>query len=149
MTTRPTIQWFGDLLLAPLPDGRNVRVVNEVCVVLDRRQVCIPADAITDGASIPRLAWRALGWTPFTGFCRRGAVVHDMLYRGLALVGTPCLRAEADLILYWLTRDDLETYYRTVTGWLNRARYWRDRARCTAVYCAVRGFGVLAWKGQC
>jgi Protein of unknown function (DUF1353) len=69
--------FFGDLMLQPLQDGRNMRVVTNVGYIDDRmRKWEVPAGSITDGASIPRPLWSIIG-SPFTGKYLRASVLHD------------------------------------------------------------------------
>jgi hypothetical protein len=50
----------------------------------------------TDGASIPRALWAIVG-SPYTGFYRRAAIVHDVACED---AGTPAQRRAADRMFY-------------------------------------------------
>ena len=95
----------------PGPD-RRMRLV-EPFVFHDNRSVewAVPAGAVVDGASIPRVLWPLIG-SPFVGDHRRASVVHDhfcalknrrwqavhrMFYDALLASGVHRLRA---MILY-------------------------------------------------
>lgn len=69
--------YFGRLLLEPLPDGRRMRLA-EVFGFRDANQKRwpVPKDAIVDGASIPQALWSVMGG-PFEGKYRDASVVHD------------------------------------------------------------------------
>jgi len=77
-----------------LPDGKNWLVLHEVRYATRMgRVIYVPADFITDFASIPWFFRRL--FQPATGKHRRAALVHDWIYR------TPDLRidkSEADSI---------------------------------------------------
>lgn len=62
-----------------LDDGRDMKVIRPFTFT-DSKGVdyLIPEGAITNGASIPRWLWAAVG-SPFTGKYRDAAVVHDYL----------------------------------------------------------------------
>jgi len=70
-------QYFGRLLLEPLPDGRRMRLA-EPFGFLDakRKRWPVPRHAIVDGASIPQALWSVAGG-PFDGKYRDASVVHD------------------------------------------------------------------------
>jgi Protein of unknown function (DUF1353) len=66
----------GDIVAKFLPDGRNMQLENAFSFVDPSGKTWdVPAGAITDGASIPRVLWVA--YPPFTGKYRIAAVVHD------------------------------------------------------------------------
>ena len=69
--------FYGDLLLKPLKDGRNMEVAQPFGFVDSQaRKWEVPAGAVSDGASIPRAFWSLIG-SPFAGKFRVAAVVHD------------------------------------------------------------------------
>ncbi len=70
-------EYFGRLLLEPLPDGRRMRLA-EVFGFIDvnKKRWPVPQNAIVDGASIPKVLWSVLGG-PFEGKYRDASVVHD------------------------------------------------------------------------
>ncbi|MCE5306370.1 MAG: DUF1353 domain-containing protein [Acidobacteriales bacterium] len=142
------VKWLGDVVMIPLPDGRRVRIDREVWVIVGPDQHGIPAGLVIDGASIPRACWTLLGWTPFTGFCRRGACLHDALYSGVALMSPqrPYNRKDADTILRIITRAEIMDYYRHRTRLRHSAEFARDLLRCNLMYYAVRMFGWACWK---
>jgi len=82
----------------------------------------VPKGFVTDGASIPRIAWTIIG-SPFTGRYRNAAVIHDYLYT----VQT-CSRWQADRIFYQAMRA------LKVSPW-----------RRSLMHLAVRSFGWIPW----
>ena len=101
--------YIGRLLLEPLSDGRLMRVVQSYNFRSnDMTDWTVPANAHTDGASIPRPLWPLIGG-PFEGKYRTAAVVHDfycsarvrpwravhrMFYRAMLTVGVSERRAK-------------------------------------------------------
>jgi Protein of unknown function (DUF1353) len=66
----------GTLQVEPLADGVNVKLVGPFGYVDAKgRAWDVPAGAVTDGASIPRVFW--VSYPPFTGKYRQAAVIHD------------------------------------------------------------------------
>lgn len=115
------------LIVEPLPDGRNWRLVEEFEFWYEdkeeRRTIKIPAGFVTDFASVPRLFWNAL---PPWGKYGKAAVVHDYCYR------TGCLsRKKCDQIFLEGMR------VLGVPFWKRHVMYW-----------AVRLFGGYAYKGR-
>ena len=75
----------------------------------------VPIGFLTDGASIPKIAWSIVG-SPLTGRYTKAAVVHDQFY---ALVNVK--RSYADKIF-------LEAMKELKVGWLKRkTMYWAVR----------------------
>lgn len=70
-------EYFGRLLLEPLPDGRRMRLA-EVFGFRDasHKRWPVPKEAVVDGASIPQALWSVMGG-PFEGKYRDASVVHD------------------------------------------------------------------------
>jgi hypothetical protein len=54
-----------------------------------------PKGSVTNGASIPRTLWSAVG-SPFTGNYRRASIIHDISIRSPGV-----LRSEADTMFYF------------------------------------------------
>ena len=70
----------GPLIVEILEDGLHVKVVLDFTFTDATGRVWIaPQGLISDGASIPRLFWTAVG-SPFTGQYRRAAILHDSAY---------------------------------------------------------------------
>jgi uncharacterized protein DUF1353 len=66
----------GTLQVEPLVDGVNVKLIAPFGYVDAKgRAWDVPAGAVTDGASIPRVFW--VTRPPFTGKYRQAAVIHD------------------------------------------------------------------------
>ncbi len=66
----------GEIVAKFLPDGRNMQIEKAFSFVDPSGKTWdVPAGAITDGASIPRVLW--IAYPPFTGKHRIAAVVHD------------------------------------------------------------------------
>lgn len=111
------------LILTPLSDGRNWKLVEELLYetnVPKTHLITVPAGFITDFASVPRVFWRVI---PPWGKYGRAAVVHDWLYKEKG--GD---RETADLIF-------LEAMtFLGVAKWKRYVMYW-----------AVRCFGGPAW----
>lgn len=65
----PLMEW--------LDDGRHMRLKKPFSYVEDAGRVwSVPAEAVVDGASIPRVFWSLIGG-PFEGLYRNASVVHD------------------------------------------------------------------------
>ena len=77
-----------------------------------------------DGASVPRAAWSALGYTPFHPRLMRGSCVHDDLYG--RRIGT---RRDADSMFRRLIIEDGVT-----------------SMEARSMYAAVRQFGIHTWR---
>ena len=61
-----------------MPDGRRMRLLKTITFTDAKGKVwTAPKGRIVDGASIPRILWRAVG-SPFVGKYRRGSVFHDV-----------------------------------------------------------------------
>lgn len=60
-----------------LPGGRDVKLL-QLMRFVDRAGVVwfVPIGAIVNGASIPRVFWRAIG-SPFVGKYRNASILHD------------------------------------------------------------------------
>lgn len=66
----------GELVVKPLEDGRNFKVVAAFSFVDSKgRRWDVPEGVTTDGASVPRWAWSI--FPPFAGKHLKAAVVHD------------------------------------------------------------------------
>lgn len=74
---RNTPRYSGELILRPLRDGRLMEV-QQAFGYIDRagRAWNVPAKAVVDGASIPRVLWPIVGG-PWEGRYREASVVHD------------------------------------------------------------------------
>ena len=87
--------------------------------------------AITDGASIPRLAWSIAGPPLADSRVAKAAATHDQLYKSL---GAGLTRKQCDQVFYRALRDEgtgrikAATYYAGVRsgGWVGWRRYARD-----------------------
>jgi hypothetical protein len=67
----------GQLLLQPLPDGRLMRLGEPFAYLDASGQVWnVPAQAVVDGASIPRVLWPFVGG-PWEGLYREASAIHD------------------------------------------------------------------------
>ena len=137
MDNHPT---FHTPLTLTYVDGRMWRLAEAFTyesTVHGDRCLTVPADFLTDFASIPRFFWRLL---PPIGIYGKAAVIHDYLYH------TPGL--------FWLTRMQLkgnpgqicrryadDIFFEAMgvlgVGWLTRH----------TLYWAVRRFGGAAYKG--
>jgi hypothetical protein len=70
-------RYTGELLLRPLDDGRMMEVQQPFGYVDANRQPWnVPAKAVVDGASIPRVFWSVVGG-PWDGRYREASVIHD------------------------------------------------------------------------
>ena len=65
----------------------------------------IPADFVTDGASIPKMCWKLIGH-PFHPKIIEAGVVHDYLYRTGGKVGKGYSRHDADKIFKQILFDN-------------------------------------------
>lgn len=76
---------IGSVWLSDDAPGQFYRLTRPFVVVVRGVGYECPADMLTDGASIPRLLWRAVGH-PFQKPLIRGAVPHDAGYNGRLLL---------------------------------------------------------------
>jgi hypothetical protein len=68
--------FVGELVLTPMDDGRNMKLVQPYAYVDPKdHEWPVPAGEITDGASVPKFFWAY--YAPFTGNYRNAAVIHD------------------------------------------------------------------------
>lgn len=116
--------------IAPLAleylDGHNWRLLTAFNYTTDIDSlgtITVPADFITDFASIPRGLWNLF---PPTGRYGKAAVIHDYLYRGSGVA-----RIDADNVF----REAMEVLQ---VPWLTRQ----------LVYRAVRVFGRWAYQSK-
>lgn len=71
-------QFHGRLVLLPLPDGINMKLLEEFGYTdWEGDTLTAPVGFVTDGASIPRALWTIVGG-PWDGKYRGAAVVHDV-----------------------------------------------------------------------
>lgn len=86
----------GPVIVELLEDGIHARVVLAFgFTTAAGENYTVPMDFVTDGISLPRWAFTALGMTPFTTRARWAAILHDWLYNRLGM-----LKATADLVLH-------------------------------------------------
>lgn len=115
------------LVVSPLPDGRNWRLVKLFTYHLgskySKKYIRVPASFITDFASSPFFLW---SWLPPFGKYTKATVLHDYLYRVKSRT-----RKQADLIFYEAM---------LVAG----TPTWKARL----MYYGVRFFGFPAWHGR-
>lgn len=102
--TRLLVQGFPDELdVDMLPDGRNCRLNKDFRYVSATLTIYTALRGlVSDGGSIPRFAWRAVG-SPWTGKRRYAYVIHDALcaeYRKLPRDQWAAKRLQADNLLY-------------------------------------------------
>jgi Protein of unknown function (DUF1353) len=70
-------RFVGRVAVEWLDDSRNMRLLEEFAFVDPTGKVwAVPAGAVINGASIPRLFWSLIG-PPFVGAYRRASVIHD------------------------------------------------------------------------
>jgi len=95
-----------------------------------------PAGMLTDGASIPRFAWRIVG-SPWTGRYLRAAIIHDAGYNGKLLSGP----VDGILESCEMTRKEIdELFYRLMLArGVGKRRAW-------AMHRAVRAGGWAPWN---
>lgn len=86
----------------------------------------VPEDFSWDGASIPRVAWSAIGFTPFHPRLMRASCIHDYLYT--IKKGS---RRDADELFQKILIED---------GVMEHA--------AGTMYRAVRNFGSYIWKDE-
>lgn len=88
---------------------------------------------LTDGASIPKFAWGAIGH-PFSGFLE-AAVVHDMLY------GTKRIFVDGEEVD--ITQADADAvFYRVLLD------LGCSKLKARTMYTSLRMFGRSAWKSK-
>jgi hypothetical protein len=66
---KPQVEWLGD--------GRNVKLLADI-IFFDPAETrwAVPAGAVVDGASIPKILWPIVGG-PFEGKYRDASIIHD------------------------------------------------------------------------
>ncbi len=77
-----TIRWQTPLHLIDTDKPAEFLLGEDFAVVVDAHVYVAPAGMRTDGASIPRFAWRLIG-PPLAGRYRRAAIIHDAAYQGV------------------------------------------------------------------
>lgn len=102
--------------------------INDPIVAYDGKVIVVRAGFVSDGATIPRFLWAAIG-SPWTGNYTRGAIVHDWLYGSHTYYnGELITRARSDYILREIARHDGTN---VITSYI--------------LWAGVRLFGGLAW----
>ena len=76
----------------------------------DKKTWYAKAEAVINGASIPRFLWSLVG-SPYTRDYRRASIVHDIAVRGLK--DTP-ERKKADVMFYYACRDGGCSYFESI-----------------------------------
>lgn len=104
-------------------DKGRVRVTRGYCVETPIGEVCVQRNTITDGASIPRIAWPFIG-CPHDDEILASAIVHDVLCMRAWINKDYEARVIADAVLFWMLKE-------------NSVSYWKR----TAMYVAVRFCG--------
>lgn len=108
------------LVVSPDPRSTTYRLVTPV--TLEGHQ--IPAEFHWDGASIPRISWTTLGFTPFHPKVMRASLLHDFLYS--QEIGA---RKEADALFHKLLLAD-----------------GVPEGAADLMFAAVRTFGSVVWR---
>ena len=105
------MSFIDEVIVKPLPDGICWELQHEVRYALpDGRVVYIPAGFNTDFASVPWFFRRI--FQPATGKHRRGALVHDYIYRTVTEHYT---KEEADQIFLDIMLEDGYSSWRAHT----------------------------------
>ncbi len=121
------------LVVSPQANGKDWKLHTKFAVDLFVDgcwyHITVPANFITDFASIPRILWSIIG-APY-GRYGKAALLHDLLYRVRDLFGEgmPHTRRFADRV-FLVGMVDLN-----VKPWRRTLMYW-----------GVRCFGWLAWR---
>ena len=110
----PVVKWV---------DNVNIELVNDFVITTRQYIITERAGLRSDGASIPRAAWTALGLQPFSGSTIEASLAHDGLYQGQLLP-----RATCDLIFREL---------------LFKAGV--ESNKCEIMYAAVDRAGSIVW----
>jgi hypothetical protein len=112
-------QFAGKVIVEWLPDGRNMKLVEDFAYVDPHgRKWIAPAGSVVNGASIPQFAWSIIGG-PFEGKYRDASVIHDVA----------CRKKEAP----W--QDAHEAFYTAMLA------SGVDTLRAKVMYAAVYHFG--------
>lgn len=75
----------GDVILKFLDDNTDDCILlSDLYYTSDKFRIHVKKGMTTDGASIPRILWTAIG-SPFIGKYRKASIIHDALYRSHAL----------------------------------------------------------------
>lgn len=90
--------------------------------------ITVPKGFITDGASIPKMAWSVLGVNPYYSSIFPAAVVHDWLY---------CQK--------YLGRKEADKVFKRAMDSIGKL----SKAQTYLIYWAVRLFGGVAYKRKC
>ncbi len=106
------------LIVTPSRDGRVQLDRDYTAEIVPGWSITVPAGFVTDGASIPRLAWRVVG-PPIRGRYFRAAVVHDWMYHS----GSAGSRVIADAVFMHMMRQDGVPFWRRAMIYLS-VRCW-------------------------
>ena len=131
------------LIVSPLPDGRRWKLHTKFTYDLDYEgsgtSIVVPANFITDFASIPSPFWSIIG-SPW-GRYGKAAIIHDYLYQNKTFWTG---HHPVDSHLNWYarpTRKQVDLIFLQAMQALGVA-LWRRKF----MYWGVRLFGWLAWK---
>jgi len=116
-------KFYTPLKVEVLADGRRRKLIDDLIYYSEllNQYLCVPADFITDYASIPRIFWNIL---PPSGKYTKAAVLHDYIYN------SGIFNKKTADSLFKEAMKALE-----VDGW-----------KVNAMYYGVDWFGFMAWN---
>jgi len=121
------------LVVSPLPDGQRWLLWLEFSYDITAEgsgvSITVPAEFVTDFASIPRFLWFLPAWAKYC----KGSIIHDWLYQAKSIGFSLITRKRADDIFYEAL----------LVEWRHHAsgRFW-----AYVEYKFVRLFGWLSWR---
>lgn len=130
-------RWVGQIKISNAPGGApdGWVVASPLTYISDAGwRLTVKPGAITDGASIPRIAWRLFG-PPLGDTYTGAAVLHDTLYRTQGANGM-LSRAQCDEVFFQAMLDSGVSWWRAYAMWAAvRAGGWAAWDEANAVLC--------------
>ncbi len=96
--------------------------------------IIVPTGFVTDLASIPRIVWSLIGWTP-DGLHRNAAIVHDFLYQRRGRLPVEYISPPRSF-----SRKECDEIFKEAMLSLGVGKI-----KANIIYGAVRTFGWMAW----
>lgn len=119
---------------------RELTLYKPFVIFVNGVRYCVPANMLTDGASIPRIFWRILDPPLYTRLVP-AAVVHDAGYGGLLIAQAVF---DDGTVKTWKPSRKECDYLLLDIGMWNGFAVWKSYA----AFGAVRAFGWIPWKNS-
>lgn len=120
-----------------VPINEHQYILKDFCVYeseLFGVSIVVPTGFVTDLASIPRVVWTLIGWTP-DGLHRNAAIVHDFIYQRRGRVPAIYISPAR-----FFSRKECDQVFKEAMLSLGVSKI-----KANIMYGAVRTFGWLAW----